>query len=53
MKSLKPIAISNNEKVDLDSIHNHFDNIITYIERDMKKKPNQTEFIFQIRVSKN
>jgi len=52
VKQGKKPSISNDQKVDLDSMHNHFDNIITDIENDMKKKPNQTEFSFVMRVSK-
>ena len=51
-KEGKPLEITNEEKVDLDYLANHYDNVITEIEKDMKKNPRQIDFIFQMRVSK-
>ena len=48
----KKPSISNSQKVDLDYLANHYDNVITDIEKDMKKNPKQIDFIFQMRVSR-
>lgn len=52
MKEGEDPSISNNEKVDLDSMHDYFNNVVTKIENDMKRKPNHTEFSFVMRVEK-
>ena len=52
VKESKKPSISNSQKVDLDYLANHYDNVITKIEGDMKRKPNHTEFSFVMRVSK-
>ena len=53
LKEGKTPSISDSQKVDLDYLANHYDNVITEIEKDMKKNPRQIDFIFQFRVSKN
>ena len=45
-------SVSNDQKVDLDYLHNNFDNVISRIEKEMKRRPNHTEFSFVMRVSK-
>ena len=53
LKEGKTPSISDSQKVDLDYLANNFDNVISDIEKDMKKKPKQKEFAFVIRVSKD
>jgi len=40
VKNGEKLEITNDEKVDLDYIHNYWDNIILEIEKELKKKPN-------------
>ena len=53
LKEGKTPSISNSQKVDLDYLANHYDNVITDIEKEMKKNPRQVDFIFQFRGSKD
>ncbi len=52
VKEGKKPSVSNDQKVDLDYLANHYDNVISDIERDMKRRPNCREFAFVIRISK-
>ena len=47
----KKPSISHRQKVDLDYLANLYDNVITDLERDMKRRPNCREFSFLMRVS--
>lgn len=52
LKEGKQPSVSNKEKVSLDYLANHYDNIISRLEKEMERRPNQTEFTFQLRVSR-
>lgn len=50
LKEGKKPSISNDEKVDLDYLANYWDNIITEVEKEMKKKPNIKGVTFRLYV---
>lgn len=50
VKESKPVEITNDEKVDLDYITNYWDNIISEIEKELKKKPNIRGCMFKLNV---
>ncbi len=52
LKEGKQPSVSNQEKVSLDYLANHYDNIISRLEKEMERRPNQTEFTFRLRVSR-
>ena len=52
LKEGKQPSVSNKEKVSLDYLANHYDNIISRLEKEMERRPNQTEFTFRLRVSR-
>ncbi|GAG06418.1 unnamed protein product, partial [marine sediment metagenome] len=39
VKEGKEVSISDDQKVDTDSLYNYFDNVITHIEKDKIKDP--------------
>lgn len=51
IKEGKEISISNDEKVDLDYLANYWDNIITEIEKEIKKKPNIRGCTFKLNIA--
>ena len=50
VKEGKTPSVSNDEKVDLDYITNYWDNIISEIEKELKKKPNIRGCTFKLNV---
>lgn len=52
VKEGKKPSISKSQKVDLDYLANHYDNVIKNIERDLIRSPGCREFSFLMRVSK-
>ena len=51
LKDKKKPSISNDQKVDLDYLFNYWDNIISQIEREVKKKPNIRGVTFKLTVT--
>ena len=51
VKDGKKPSISNAQKVDLDYIVNYWDNIITEIEKEIKKKPNIRGVTFKLNIA--
>jgi len=51
VKEGKTPEITNDEKVDLDYITNYWDNIITEIEKEIKKKPNIKGCTFKLNIA--
>ena len=51
-KDGKKPSISHNQKVDLDYLHNVYDNLITNIEKEMKENPNAKNFVYRMIVNK-
>ena len=50
IKEGKKPSVSNNEKVDLDYLTNYWDNIISEIEKEIKKKPSIKGVTFKLYV---
>ena len=50
IKEGKQPEITHDEKVDLDYITNYWDNIISEIEKELKKKPNIRGCTFKLNV---
>jgi len=50
LKKDKKPSLSNEEKVDLDYLVNYWDNIISEIEKEIKKKPNIRGVTFKFNV---
>ena len=51
VKNGEKLEITNDEKVDLDYIHNYWDNIILEIEKELKKKPNIRGCTFKLNIA--
>ena len=51
VKEGKTPSVSNAEKVDLDYIANYWDNIITEIEKEIKKKPDIRGCTFKLNIA--
>ena len=51
VKEGKKPSVSNDEKVDLDYVVNYWDNIITEIEKEIKKKPNIKGCTFKLNIA--
>ena len=51
VKNGEKLEITNDEKVDLDYIHNYWDNIILEIEKEVKKNPRITGCTFKFNIA--